>query len=688
MDRVILGKLHHSGRGKFLSFRFLLIGIIWVGLWGGFVTSAAAEKPLVPAAALLVWHCDPLSDNPLCAGRVNTIQMFSPQEGWAAGEQGMLLHYIDGHWERVQAPGLSPLASLFTLRFSDPAHGWLSGLSYDDQGALQGLLLKYESGTWSLFPAPPNLGFREIAILSTYEAWAVSSGGRIFHYTIPEGSAVAEWQNVASPTGYPLNGLTMRSTKDGWAVGNFGTILRFSQVGAETEPTWKEVASGTQNLLTRVAYDPHDPRQAWAIGEKGTILKYDGVRWQQVYAPTTARLEAMAFTPYDGWAVGEGGTLLRYQGGTWDAATYAPVNEHLYGISASSTGEVWVTGDRATLLYYPGGQSAPWEILSHTLGLTYTGLYAAAPDRGSAPLRVWAAGLQQEGARSTAYLLQGGDIPWQIAGTFPNYVSMALGGVGASDLYALGAQVDQQNVTHIQAHYLTATGWEQRDTGLKGVPRALAVYATAAGGVEGWGFGDAGLLLHLQQGSWTSVSSPTDRSIEAVVMVGERQGFAVGAVGTILRYHKSSQGTGFWQRDFSASEENLHGVAVLPVPATGSIEGWAVGDNGLIQHLSQVHPDDDPIWEIFPSPTHERLLDVIMPSLDEAWAVGAKGTLLHFSRQANSWQIVPTGTDYDLTSVAGFSSVFLWAGGTAGVMLQAEDVLPPRLFLPLLNTGR
>jgi len=692
MDKDLLEEKLRPGRCRFLSLRLLLISVILLGLAGGLaprshVTSAVATTAALPVDNLPVWRCDPLSDNPLCAGRVNAIQMFSAQEGWAAGEQGILLHYLDGSWERVKAPGVNALSSLLTLRFSGPDHGWLSGLTYDDTGALQGLLLRYDSGAWSLFPAPPNLGFREIVTLSANDAWAVSSGGRIFHYAIPAGGSLAEWQNVPSPTGYPLNGLAMRSSTEGWAVGNFGTILHYSQVSGETEPTWKEVASGTQTLLTKVAYDPRDPRRVWAIGEMGIILKTEGAAWQQVYSPTTARLEEMAFTPYDGWAVGEGGVILRYQGGTWALASYSPVTEHLFGLSTIQTGEVWTTGDRATLLSYPGGQSTSWEILSHTLGLTYTGLSAATPLSGAAPLRIWAAGLRQEGLKSSAYLLQGGDIPWRVVATLPDYVSLAIGGVGASDLYALGAQVDQQGISHIQAIHISLAGWEQSDPALQGVPRALVAYPTA-GSLEGWGFGDGGLLLHLQQGSWTSASSPTDHSIEAVAMADERRGYAVGAVGTILQYRKPSQGTGFWQRDFSASEENLHGVAVLPIPETGSIEGWAVGDNGLIQHLSQVQPEDDPIWEIFPSPTSERLLDVIMPNRDEAWAVGGRGTVLHYSRQSNSWQMVPSGTDYDLTSVAGFSSAFLWAGGTSGVMLRQEGVLPLHTFLPLLGTGR
>jgi hypothetical protein len=48
-------------------------------------------------------------------------------------------------------------------------------------------------------------------------------------------------------------------------------------------------------------------------------------------------------------------------------------------------------------------------------------------------------------------------------------------------------------------------------------------------------------------------------------------------------------------------------------------EGWLVGDKGRIAHFI------DGQWQDVPSPTDERLLDVIMLNAKEGWAVGGGG---------------------------------------------------------------
>ena len=93
-------------------------------------------------------------------------------------------------------------------------------------------------------------------------------------------------------------------------------------------------------------------------------------------------------------------------------------------------------------------------------------------------------------------------------------------------------------------------------------------------------------------------------------------------------------------------------------------EGWAVGERGTILHYRGGQ------WEpVDPSPTDRHLFSVAFPTPQEGWAVGAWGTFLHYD--GKDWKTVETPTGLETVNLE--RVVFIgpdngWAvGDSAGI---------------------
>lgn len=109
---------------------------------------------------------------------LNGIQMLSDTDGWAVGNGG-ILHYIAGTWSIVTK--LPPTTTLYGISLSPKGdEGWAVGTD--------GTIMRYKDGAWTDSPSPTDLGLRQVAWVSSDEAWAVggeghnSARGIILHY--------------------------------------------------------------------------------------------------------------------------------------------------------------------------------------------------------------------------------------------------------------------------------------------------------------------------------------------------------------------------------------------------------------------------------------------------------------------------------------------------------------------------
>jgi photosystem II stability/assembly factor-like uncharacterized protein len=72
----------------------------------------------------LAWHCYQDQGKDCIKNNMISIKMVSPDEGWAVGAGGLIMHYINGSWRLVNSPTKNYLSSLSMV---SPGEGWAVG---------------------------------------------------------------------------------------------------------------------------------------------------------------------------------------------------------------------------------------------------------------------------------------------------------------------------------------------------------------------------------------------------------------------------------------------------------------------------------------------------------------------------------------------------------------------------------
>ncbi len=202
---------------------------------------------------------------------INALQMFDPDgaEGWAVGDTGKIVHYINGRWMPVESP---TIADLYDLSMLSPDDGWARGrLRQSEEDSP--VLLRYTSGSWEMGPTWPisESYVIDFEMVSPDEGWFIYGienslfSSYILHYK--EGN----WQEIELPAvkyadhGYELEAIDMTSADEGWIVGE--VILHYDGV------QWKAVTSllGNWHLYD---VDMLSPNEGWAVGGSGTIMRF------------------------------------------------------------------------------------------------------------------------------------------------------------------------------------------------------------------------------------------------------------------------------------------------------------------------------------------------------------------------------------------------------------------------------
>lgn len=320
---------------------------------------------------------------------ITAIAMDAPDDGWAFASytvqptpnangtygsppvpRAAVLHY-DGTVWRVFAP--APPIYIASISMVSRDEGWAAG---------PGGLLHYHNGRWSAIIAPgtptptpdhPSVGlqFQALAMAGADDGWA---GGQDIFYRYHDGA----WVPVALPikaTHFTIFSISMRSTDEGWAVGEQfdaqynRTILALHYTGGR----WVESGPGAAGSFYGVA--AVGPGEAWAVGAAdpgigpGLILHFGNGRWTPAKSPTPNILMRVAMlSPGEGWAVGDGAVTLHYSGGAWTREGTIIHGVRLDGLALASPDEGWAVGEGlsssggAVMLHRAHGAWAPYPL--------------------------------------------------------------------------------------------------------------------------------------------------------------------------------------------------------------------------------------------------------------------------------------------------------------------------------------
>ncbi len=276
---------------------------------------------------------EPAGDKPLQLGSARLLGLdmrAGPEEGWAVGDGGIVLHYSGGKW--LQSP--SPTGrTLYAVSLP-----WAVG-----EG---GIILKYDGSSWQQAASPTGETLRAVAI-SGDEGWAVG-GSTILHYS------GGKWQIAARLAADDLRGVAAQGAA-GLAVGSTASgevATRALQLGSKIVP----LAVPARQALYAVSYasNPAASPKARAVGEGGTALSFDGSSWQPEATPTAEDLNGIYFGEGGTWAVGNAGTILQRNDKGWIAVA-SPTQATLSSVVMLNAGEGWAVG-YGTILHYQNGK--------------------------------------------------------------------------------------------------------------------------------------------------------------------------------------------------------------------------------------------------------------------------------------------------------------------------------------------
>jgi photosystem II stability/assembly factor-like uncharacterized protein len=530
---------------------------------------------------------------PSLSSNLHGLVMLSSSNGWAAGDGGTVLHFDGSSWSLIPS---STSVDLLGVSF-----GPLSSLNPNAGFAVGGTggspIAVYRSDvTWANasvgLTSPQAQRLASVFANSPTDAWAVDSvTGAFWHWSGSFGLG-GRWTLVSSAIA-GLNSVWMVSVSEGWAVGAGGVVYHYAAGGWTLYTTLGTTLNSVFML---------NENEGWAVGNHGTIYHYTSGSWSGPVSPAATSQDLRSIfmlTQTEGWAVGVSGTVLHFSGGVWTALplNLLSTNQNLNSVSFSGqTG--WAVGDLGAIITI-----SPQS----TQGVP-------------------AAGLQ------SVYLSSKTD-GW--------IVGCSTGGCGSG----FGEPV----VLHWDGTSFT------KGTVSGPIGDLYSVYMASP--LEGWAVGGAGgnpLILHYTGGSWVQVPAPPMAGVvlRSVFMLDSGNGWAVGSMGTILRYSG-----GIWGAVSSPTANTLRSVYML-----GSTDGWAVGDGGQLLRYSNGQ------WLTIPSPTGAQLNSVFVFDSSHGWVVGAGGTVLHYD--GSLWVSVAQSVSADLNSVFQVSPQEAWAVGDSATILQ------------------
>ena len=277
------------------------------------------------------------------------VQFLDAQNGWIAGDNGVLLSTEDGgeNWKRLQSGTTDRIVDVHFISL-DPKWGW----AMTRNGTL---LYTTDGDNWSIddkqeLPQrePPPLSINEVAFGKFSEGWAVGENGEIIHNL--DGGPI--WTLQRTSTGKTLTSVDMQFAPLGWAVGSNGVIQRTVNSGEY----WKFHETHAGYDLYAVSFITK--RKGWAVGRAGIILSTSdgGFTWASKLNKVPETLyDILALSEQEIYAVGASGTIIHSTDGgkTWKQE-HTGVDNDLYVITRVKEGEtLWVVGQGGVVLRRP-----------------------------------------------------------------------------------------------------------------------------------------------------------------------------------------------------------------------------------------------------------------------------------------------------------------------------------------------
>ncbi len=510
--------------------RLLLISVWFIAGGGAALTLAVTPAAALPGPTTTVTPTPTLTPTPTptptpesrwdcyqgglaCSDALYDISMLNAKEGWAVGDNGVVLHYTT--WPGQTQPTWQPVRVALSLK--QPLIG-IKAVGPDEWWAADNAgIVHYKAGQVEEYKAGRLL---DVAMAGPDEGWAVGRDGLIVHYQ------QGQVEKVASPTKFFLSAIEMVSPDEGWAAGEVdASLLHYhNQVWEQVQiPKGSNFSDFNFSDMTVI-----NGNEVWMVGKM--IARYSAGQWNVIVNKIGEddSLQAISMVSSDeGWAVGDKGRIMHYQAGQWQEVA-SPTRNYLTGIAMTSPEEGWAVGLESTVLHYNKGV---WEVVSESVK----------------PL---IRGVDIDWVNGEGWIVGGGSIyhyqndAWQRVASPIDDPKLDIGlyaidMVSPTEGWAVGG-----GTADIILHYRQGE-WQPVPSPVKLEPyiRQYLYDVAMVNEQDGWAVGDKGVMLHYTQGNWQLIEPVTKQTLEAIDMVNDHEGWAVGEGGTILHYQN-----GVWSK--------------------------------------------------------------------------------------------------------------------------------------------
>jgi hypothetical protein len=284
------------------------------------------------------------SDIPTTAA-LNGLWPVQANDIWVVGAMppmgGVAFHHDGNAWKALPPPAGTP--ALFGVWASGPDDAWAVGLG--------GTILHFTAGTWTRVQSGVVVHLTGVWGAGPANIFAV---GRMGPLTMPTRPTAlhwngTDWQMVSGGLAGDLFAVA-GSRDEAVAVGQMGGVFR---IGAGNMGVWQKVDVGsTMNPLYGVW--ARNATDVWVVGER-VALHYDGSRWTTVPGAPDTTFSVWASGVDDAWAVGSPAPprspIARYDGVTWSAVA-SPAATTLNNVRGISPSQVWAVGNAGTVLRF------------------------------------------------------------------------------------------------------------------------------------------------------------------------------------------------------------------------------------------------------------------------------------------------------------------------------------------------
>jgi photosystem II stability/assembly factor-like uncharacterized protein len=267
----------------------------WV-LIAGLAYAAVFIKPSFNGAPLLQPVVEPRDMFFGAAGDASSL--------WVVGQDGAVLHGVNGAWSREVLPDRSNLQAVAVA----------PGGAVVTVGGHGDLWLRHSGQGWRHVALPVDEGggkLLDVAFIAGH-FWVVGEMGALFR-AAPDGNA---WERMGEPQDVAFNAIRPGVDGDLWIAAEFGRLLRSRDGGL----TWTTLELGSESLRA-LAFDG---QTGVVVGNTGHLYLSDnaGADWRLMPAFTSDHLHDVMVHAGLWCVVGDNGSYFQSDkpGGTWKNA--------------------------------------------------------------------------------------------------------------------------------------------------------------------------------------------------------------------------------------------------------------------------------------------------------------------------------------------------------------------------------